>query len=124
MTAPQSPGAAGLSDAGAGYPGWVLSQAIDASFAFSIEDAVSLVLWFVMLGVKLFALIDALFHSDQAYVAADKQNKAFWLLLLVIFLALHVLIPNPIQVLNLIGSVAALVYLADVRPILRSMKQY
>ena len=48
-----------------------------------------------MLGVKLFALVDALFHSDQAYVAADKQNKAFWLLLLVIFLALHVLIPRP-----------------------------
>ena len=73
----------------------MLNQALDASFAFSIENAVSLALWFVLLAVKVFALVDALFHSDQAYVAADKQNKAFWLLLLVIFLALHVLIPGP-----------------------------
>jgi uncharacterized protein DUF2516 len=102
----------------------VLAQALDADFAYSIESTVALVLWFVLLAVKLFALIDALFHSDQAYVAADKQNKAFWLLLLVIFLALHILIPSPIQVLNLIGTVAAFVYLADVRPTLRSMKQY
>jgi Protein of unknown function (DUF2516) len=102
----------------------VLAQALDADFAYSIESTVALVLWFVLLAVKLFALIDALFHSDRAYVAADKQNKAFWLLLLVIFLALHILIPSPIQVLNLIGTVAAFVYLADVRPTLRSMKQY
>ena len=61
-------------------------------------------------------------RSDAGFVAADKQNKAFWLLILVMFLALHILIRDPRPVLNLIGSVAALVYLADVRPILRSMK--
>ena len=78
-----------------------------------------------MLGVKLFALIDALFHSDQAYVAADKQNKAFWLLLLVDLPGAALAHPQPAsQVLNLIGTVAAFVYLADVRPMLRSMKQY
>lgn len=102
----------------------MLSQAIDPFIASDIEGYVSLALWFVLLAVKLFALVDALFHSDQAYVAADKQNKVFWLLLLVIFLALHILIQSPLHVLNLIGTVAAFVYLADVRPILRSMKQY
>jgi hypothetical protein len=95
-----------------------------AVFVFDVENLVLFAAWWVLLGVKVFAVGDALIRKDAFYVAADKQNKAFWLLLLVIFLALHVLIPNPIQVLNLIGSVAALVYLADVRPILRSMKQY
>ncbi len=102
----------------------MLSQAVSPAIALDVESWVSLGLWFALLGVKLFALVDALFHSDQAYVAADKQNKAFWLLLLVIFLALHFLVGSPLHVLNLIGTVAALVYLADVRPILRSMKQY
>ena len=41
--------------------------------------------------------------------------------MLVVFLALHVIIPSPIYLLNLIGTVAAFVYLVDVRPMLRSM---
>ena len=39
------------------------------------------------------------------------------------FLALHIVLPSPIHILNLIGTVAALVYLADVRPTLQSMHQ-
>lgn len=99
--------------------------AIDPFFPGHIESWVLLVLWVLLLGVKVWALVDCLFHSDQTYVAADKQNKLFWVLLLAIFLALHLLIQgDPRQILNLIGTVAAFVYLADVRPVLRSMKHY
>lgn len=98
--------------------------AIDASFAYDLEFAVSVGLWWAMLAVKLFAASDAIMRRDAFFVAADKQNKAFWVLLLVVFLALHVvLIFRPLFILNLIGTVAAFVYLADVRPILRSMHQ-
>jgi hypothetical protein len=102
----------------------VQTDASGVTFALDLESWTLTGLWMILLAVKLWALIDALFHKDDSYVAADKQNKAFWLLLLVIFLALHYLIGDPRHVLNLIGTVAALVYLADVRPTLRAMKHY
>jgi magnesium-transporting ATPase (P-type) len=89
--------------------------------ALTIENRVEAVIWVLLLGVKVFALCDALVRKDAFYVAADKQNKAFWLLLLVVFLVLHILLEDPRHILNLIGTVAAFVYLADVRPLLRSM---
>jgi hypothetical protein len=92
-----------------------------ALFVFRIEDLVLFVAWWALLGVKVFAVGDSLVRKDAFYVAADKQNKAFWLLLLVVFLALHVIVPDARNPLNLIGTVAALVYLADVRPVLRTM---
>lgn len=100
-----------------------MTAAIDPFLVFDVEAQISLVLWWLLLGVKTFAAGDALFRKDAFFVAADKQNKAFWLLLLIVFLALHVFVPAPTHILNLIGTVAAFVYLADVRPILRSMHQ-
>ncbi len=97
--------------------------ALDAYSALQLEFYVSTALWWVLLAVKVFAACDAMVRRDAFYVAADKQNKAFWLLLLVVFLALHVVLRSPLQILNLVGTVAAFVYLADVRPILRSMHQ-
>jgi 4-amino-4-deoxy-L-arabinose transferase-like glycosyltransferase len=99
----------------------VTLAAVDPLFAFTVETDVNLALWAVLLFVKLFALCDAVIRKDAAYVAADKQNKAFWLLLLVVFLALHILLRSPQHLLNLIGTIAAFVYLVDVRPTLRSM---
>ena len=92
--------------------------------AFTIESYVLTGLWYALLVLKVFVLGDAIIRKDAFFVAADKQNKAFWLLLLVVFLALHILVGSPIHLLNLIGTVAALVYLTDVRPTLRSMHQY
>jgi Protein of unknown function (DUF2516) len=95
--------------------------AVDPLIALTIENQVAFVIWVVLFAVKLFALCDAVIRKDAFFVAADKQNKAFWLLLLVVFLALHILLKDPLHILNLIGTVVALVYLADVRPMLRSM---
>jgi hypothetical protein len=103
------------------YPDDVL--AIDPTLPFRIEDQIQLVLWVVLLGVKIFALADAMIRKDALYVAADKQNKAFWLVMLGVFLVLHIVIQGPLHILNLIGTVAAFVYLADVRPTLQSMHQ-
>jgi hypothetical protein len=102
----------------------VTNVAIDAYSALLVEDWVDWALWVILLGVKIFALCDALFRKDAHFVAADKQNKAFWLLLLLVFLALHILLGDPKHILNLIGTVAAFVYLADVRPTLKSMHHY
>ncbi len=98
----------------------VAAAAIDGLLALRIEQAISLVLWFVLLVVKAFALCDAVTRRDEFFVAADKQNKVFWLMLLGVFLVLHVLFRNSV-LFNMVGTVAALVYLLDVRPILRTM---
>jgi Protein of unknown function (DUF2516) len=95
---------------------------VDPMVALTIESYAALFIWAVLLAVKLFALCDAVIRKDALYVAADKQNKAFWLLLLAVFLVLHILLQDPRHILNLIGTVAALVYLADVRPALRALQ--
>lgn len=92
--------------------------------AFTIEDYTELVLFVPVLAMKVFALADAIYRRDAFFVAAEKQNKAFWLILLVVGLVLQLLFHSPLWVMNLLGTVAAGVYLVDVRPTLRSMRQH
>ncbi len=100
----------------------VVVAAVDAYLAFRIESYITTGLWYVLLVVKAFALGDSVFRKDEFFVAADKQNKVFWLLVLGVFFVLHLVFGNSIF-LNMIGTVAALVYLIDVRPTLRAMHQ-
>ena len=74
-----------------------------------------------MFAVQAFAFIVAVSHKPEAYVAADKLTKPAWLIILGIALAAHMLIWSPMSFLNLIGTVAAIVYLVDARPALRAM---
>ena len=71
--------------------------------------------------VQAWAFIDAITRRPEAYVAADKQTKPTWLIILGVALAAHILIWNPISFLNLIGTVAAIVYIVDARPALRAV---
>lgn len=95
---------------------------VDPLLALEIESKINLGLWLILLVVKGFALGDAVIRKDEFFVAADKQNKVFWLLLLGIFLLLHVIFRESV-LFNMIGTVAAIVYLVDVRPTLQSMQQ-
>ena len=45
----------------------------------------------------------------------DTLPKQTWLILLVLTVLAHLLFWNPLGILNLVGTVAALVYLAQVR---------
>jgi flagellar biosynthesis protein FlhB len=85
-------------------------------------DAQSLISTIVYLGIFLieaFAFIDAISRPTQAFLAADKMNKQGWLIILGLALLVQIL---PISfMLMLIGLVAALVYLLDARPALRSV---
>lgn len=91
---------------------------------YRIESYIELLLLIPVLFMKIFALADAIYRKDALFVAGDKQNKVFWVCLLAVFLVLQLLLRTPIQALSLIGTVAAGVYLADVRPTLRSMRHY
>lgn len=89
-------------------------------FAFQFETGVSLVLFFVLLGVKLFAFINALTWQDRYYDAAGKLNKNAWCLITGLAVAGELVLPQT-PLVNIIGTVAALVYLVDVRPAMQGL---
>src|SRR4051794_3422121 len=70
-----------------------------------------LVIFFAMVLVKLYALIDAISRPERGFVYAEKKTKQFWILVLV-----GALLSTFLGFLSVIGLVAALVYLVDVRP--------
>jgi high-affinity K+ transport system ATPase subunit B len=74
-----------------------------------------LIISLAILGLKVVALIDAATRPPAAFVAMDKQTKQFWLIVLVV-----ALLVTPLGFLSIIGLVAAIVYLVDVRPAVRS----
>ena len=88
---------------------------------FEIPSGLMLVATLVVFVVQAWAFIDAVSHRPEAFVAADKLTKPTWLIILGIALVAHMLIWGPVSFLNLIGAVAAIVYLVDVRPALRSL---
>lgn len=88
---------------------------------FQAMGSIELVISLVLFACKVFAFGDALVRPPAAFAATDKQNKNFWLIVLGLFLVAHMLLWHPIGILNLVGTVAAFVYLADVRPALREL---
>jgi hypothetical protein len=88
---------------------------------FVTQHWLLLAIFLILLAVKIFALVDALARPAAAYASAGKLTKPAWLLILGLALAVDLLIFNPIQLLSLLGTVAAFVYLADARPALKGM---
>jgi hypothetical protein len=70
-----------------------------------------IVIFFAIVLVKLFALVDAASRPEVAFLSVDKQTKKFWLIVLAL-----ALVSSFLGFLSVIGLVAALVYLLDVRP--------
>ncbi|QJT06955.1 DUF2516 family protein [Streptomyces asoensis] len=76
-------------------------------------------LYLAMLVLAVVALVMAALFRDDAYRAADKQNKGFWLIILGITVAVNLLVP--MLFLQLAGLVATIVFFVDVRPALRQV---
>ena len=88
---------------------------------FELENSILLMVSFALLIVKGFALVDVLTRRTEVFPAADKQTKSMWLILLLVAMVAHLVFWNPIGILNLAGTVVALVYVLDVRPVVRSL---
>ncbi|MEU2433445.1 MULTISPECIES: DUF2516 family protein [unclassified Streptomyces] len=76
-------------------------------------------LYLAMLVLAVVALGIAVFAREDAYRAADKQTKMFWLILLGVAVAVNLFVP--FLFLQLAGLVATIVFLVDVRPALRQV---
>jgi hypothetical protein len=88
---------------------------------FVVPAVIQAVVSLGMFVAQAVAFVDALSHPKEAYVAGDKLTKQAWCLILGLALAAHLLIWSPLSLFNLVGIVAAIVYLVDVRPTLRSL---
>lgn len=77
-------------------------------------------IFLAMLVLAVVALVMAAVAREDAYRAADKQNKMFWLIILGITVAVNLLVP--IIFLQIAGLVATIVFFVDVRPALRDRK--
>ncbi|MBT2382387.1 DUF2516 family protein [Streptomyces sp. ISL-11] len=71
-----------------------------------------------LLAFSLFAFINAALHREDAYRAADKQSKPFWLIILGIAAAVNAFM-GILSFLPIIGLIATIVYVVDVRPALK-----
>ncbi|MCL2554307.1 MAG: DUF2516 family protein [Actinomycetia bacterium] len=83
---------------------------------FTVFGVISLVLFLF----ALFAFVDAAIHREDAYRAAGKNTKAFWLIILGIAAVVMKLF-SVLSFLPIIGLVAVIVYMVDVRPALREV---
>ncbi len=87
----------------------------------------NIVLGYLFIGLKIWALVDAASHSKAAFEFIGRMNKIFWLS----FLGLSVVVQfasvsfgwSPTGLLNLVGLILAVVYLVDMRPKLKDLKK-
>lgn len=81
------------------------------------------VLWFAAVAVKLWALVDAAIRPGPSYVAAGKQTKPLWVVLLGLAVALDLLWGRGfLSLFAVAGLIVAIIYLVDVRPKLREVR--
>ncbi len=88
---------------------------------FDVQANLMLVVVFVLLAVKIFAFVNALLYSAESYEAAGKLTKPAWSIILGLAVAVQLLIG--LGILNIVFTVAAFVYLADVRPALAGLSR-
>ncbi|MFF8596780.1 DUF2516 family protein [Streptomyces sp. NPDC015220] len=78
------------------------------------------ILKIILMALAAFGLFDAAFRREDAFRAADKQNKVFWLIILALALVVSYLF-SILRFLPAIGAVASIVYIVDVRPALKQV---
>lgn len=84
------------------------------SYLFDPANLLLAVIGLGMLVLKVWALVDCARRPAPRFEAYGKQTKTVWLLILV---ASVLLFPTAVlSVFGLVGTVAAVVYLVDVRP--------
>lgn len=88
---------------------------------FEVTDSITAVLSLAMFAIQAWALVDAVGQRPDAYGAAGKWSKQAWLIILGLGVVAHLLIWHPLSLFNLVGIVAAIVYLVDVRPAIRQL---
>ena len=80
-----------------------------------LQTILSLALSAALFGVKVFALVDCIARDKSAFARADTLAKGGWVIIVILAVLVHVWDWSPLGLLNLAGTLAALVYLAQLR---------
>ena len=88
---------------------------------FEVQGGILLVVFFVLLAIKIYAFVSSLTFSAESYEAAGKLTKPAWTIILGLAVAVQMLLGGGVMILHLAFTIAALVYLADVRPALAGL---
>ncbi len=83
---------------------------------------VTLALTIAALALEVFAFVHALKTRPDAFVAAGKRTKNFWLAVTGVAMLLGFVSMGGLGLLAILGVVAAGVYLADVRPAVETVQ--
>lgn len=84
-----------------------------------LQSWIAMALGVAALALECWAFVDALRRRPDAFVAADKRTKGFWLAVTGVALAVgFVFLFSVGSMFGLLAVVAAGIYLADVRPAL------
>ena len=94
---------------------------MDAADLFGIQGNIMLLVYFVLLAVKIYCFVSSLSFSAESYEAAGKLTKPAWTIILGLAVVLQLLFASGSMLLHLIFTIAAFVYLADVRPALAGL---
>ncbi len=87
---------------------------------FAAQSIVMVIVYVAILATTIFAFVNSLLYSAESYAAAGKLTKPAWCTILGVGVVLQ-LVPIPLPLIGVIMLVAALVYLADVRPALAGL---
>lgn len=82
---------------------------------FAVQNSIMLIISIALFVAKGVALVDCVTRDESRFRAIETLPKQTWLILLGLGLVAHLLFWGPLGLLNLAGTVAALVYLAQVR---------
>lgn len=82
---------------------------------FEIQNNVMIALSVALFAAKGFALVDCVARPSARFTYLETLPKQTWLIILVLAVLAHLVWWGPLDLLNLAGTVGALVYLAQVR---------
>lgn len=82
---------------------------------FEVQGGLLTILSILLFVAKGFALVDCIARRPAQFDQLDTLPKQTWLILLGLSVVAHLLFWYPLGILNLLGTVASLVYLAQVR---------
>lgn len=71
--------------------------------------------------LKVLVVVDVVRRDPQVFPAVDRQTKQIWMIFSIGALVGHILSPHPTALLNLVGTVTALVYWIDVRKRIKAL---
>lgn len=86
----------------------------------SPANALLSALFLGLLVLKAYAFIDCVRRPAGAFVAYGKLTKPIWLAITAASAVLQLLFPSPLGLLTLVGTIASVVYLVDVKPAVTS----